>query len=199
MSSLSSTENLITILASQSPSRSALLKQCGIKHKQVSPLVIEAPFKEGSASDFAIELAFQKASSLVSDFPSAFIIGADQILLQNGKVFSKPQNKQEAITQLQALQGREHTLYSGLTCFYRGKYYRDSIISIMNMRELTDEEIYGYIEKEDSTIACGSYLYESLGLTLFSKIETTDPSAILGLPCTTLIAILNKLGFSPLV
>ena len=182
------------ILGSSSPSRKKLLKNTGLEFKVKSPTIDEALQKKefkGKKKDLAIYLAEKKALSINAG-PKEIIIGADQVLLHNNKIYDKPKSVQEAKKHLKELSNKTHNLISGTVISKKNKIiWRHVSISRMGMHKLTNTEIETYLSKSGSSIlkCVGAYNLEGYGSTLFKKING-DFFTIVGLP---LIQLLNAI------
>ncbi|MCP4384425.1 MAG: septum formation protein Maf [Hyphomicrobiales bacterium] len=186
------------ILASQSPTRAALLKAAAIDFDVIPPDVnermVEAPFVAAgkSSTDIALALAEAKARAIADRYPDAWIIGADQVLDLEGDRWSKPESLEAARKQLGRLAGRTHTLRTAVFGV-RGKNVRwhHCASPALTMRALSGHEIDAYLATvgEAALGSVGAYQIEGPGIQLFERIEG-DYFAILGLP---LLPVLNWL------
>ncbi len=186
------------ILGSSSLSRKKLLKNTGISFKVKTPTIDEATQKKefkGKKKDLAIYLAEKKALSIHVD-PKDIIIGADQVLLHNNKIYDKPKSIQEAKRHLKELSNRTHSLISGTVISKKNKIiWRHQSVSKMEMRKLTNKEINEYLSKSGKSIlnCVGAYNIEGYGSKLFKKIDG-DFFSIVGLPLIQLLNAINKIG-----
>jgi septum formation protein len=186
------------ILASTSQYRIKLLSQLGWEFQSLSPDFDEAPFK---TQEFAPEvlarlLAEGKARSLKKSQPNAFIIGADQVCALEGKIFSKPGNHENALHQLQELQGRTHELLTAVCLITpAGKTKHILNRTQLSMRKLHEDEIRRYLEADGPYDCGGSYKLEAAGIRLFENISMSDHTSIIGLPLIELCTLLLEEGF----
>lgn len=178
------------VLGSQSPYRKKLLARLGHPFIQVAPLVDEEALKRQSSHLNGIELcrnlAKAKALSLVPAYSDHLIIGSDQMALidENGleKRLDKPHRPEAAAEQLRWLSGKTHRLVSAVCLSYRDKLVQFENQTVLSMRALSEADIHSYIN-EDMPIDCaGSYKIELGGIRLFTEIQTSDFTAIEGLP-----------------
>jgi len=126
------------------------------------------------------------------------VIGADQILVSEDRLFSKPRDVQEARAHLETLSGKRHDLVTAATIARAGSIiWRRVDIVKLTMRELSSTFISDYLERtgEDALESVGCYRLEGLGVQLFQKIDG-DYFTILGLP---LLAILDFLRLHKVV
>jgi septum formation protein len=186
------------VLASQSPTRQALLANAGIDFEAVAAELDERAVQQASGllapGDIAALLARAKALSVSSRQPGKYVIGADQTLAQRECLFSKPTGRAQAAEQLRALAGRSHELHSAVAVARDGKILFEAVaIAAMTMRRLCEAEIDVYLDQagEAVTSSVGAYQLEGLGVHLFERIEG-DYFTILGLPLLPLLAFLRS-------
>ena len=190
------------VLASASPARSALLRAAGLEFDiQPADLDEEAirqslggPDEVVPPGDVASVLAQAKAAAVSENFPDALVIGADQVLAAEGKLFSKPSTAKEARDQLLALRGRQHSLVSAVACAMDGQvdWYHDET-AVLAMREFTTDFLGAYLAAAGDSVlsSVGGYQLEGPGVQLFSKIDG-DYFTILGLPMLALLDYLRR-------
>lgn len=185
------------VLASTSPYRKKLLENRKIPFIARAPLCDEEALKDPhlSAQDLTQKLAQAKAQSLISLYPSAYIIGSDQVLEFEGQIFGKPKTKESALQQLRRLQGQTHRLVTALHIWSPQKTWTHCEIVTLTMHPWSDAELRRYIDQDHPLDCAGSYKLEEKGLILFEKIEATDYESIIGLPLLKLFSILKTEGF----
>lgn len=185
------------ILASTSKYRKKLMEQLHVPFTAVAPLADEDALKKQSAvslPDLPLFLAQKKAESLIPLYPNSIIIGSDQMGLIGTTALNKAGTKEKAIQQLMSLQGRTHTLLTAMSVHANGQWFHHVDTTKLTMRALTREQIVRYVDLENPIDCAGSYKIEALGVSLFEKVESTDPSSIVGLPLMALTDILAKSG-----
>ena len=122
----------------------------------------------------------------------SYVIGADQICISKGKIFSKPKNKKKAIEQLSELNGKTHKLICAFSICYDNQVVYSYVEEVkLKMRKLSKKSIKDYVEIDLPISSCGSYRFEANGKYLFSDV-VGNTSTILGLPILPLINILFK-------
>jgi len=185
------------ILASQSHARQALLAGAGIGFEAIPAEIDERAVQRASGlsapSEIASLLACEKALSVSMRLPERFVVGADQTLALEKRLFSKPTGRAEAAAQLRALAGRTHELHSAVAVARDGKILFEEVTSArMTMRPLGEADIEAYLDEagEAVTSSVGAYQLERLGVHLFERIEG-DHFTILGLPLLQLLAFLR--------
>ena len=186
------------ILASQSRARQALLANAGIDFEAVPALLDERAVQQASdlsdPGDIAALLAREKSLSVSSHNPGRYVVGADQTLALENRLFSKPVGRAQAAEQLGALAGHRHQLHSAVAVIRDGKIlFETKTIARMTMRRLGSGEIEAYLDEagEAVTSSVGAYQLEGLGVHLFEHIEG-DHFTILGLPLLPLLAFLRS-------
>ena len=191
------------ILASQSTARGLVLRSAGLVFEQRAARIDEEAVKRAGQADgmhsaeIALTLAGLKAAR--ATVPGAVVIGADQVLMCEGRWFDKPLNMQAARAQLLALRGRRHELVTAVVCWMDGvEQWRHVERPALTMRGFSDAFLDAYLESEGNavTTAVGAYRIEGLGIQLFERIEG-EHTAILGLPLLPLLDYLRQIGAVP--
>jgi len=178
------------ILASKSKVRKDILSTNGIHCKVVPSNVDEDSVKISLSRDRASpeiiskNLAELKANKISAKFPNELVIGADSVIDLNGKVISKPNNRNEALEILKSLNGKKHDLISSVCISMGGNMiwnYTDK--AELFMKNFTLIELEDYLSKitDEALYAYNVYQIEGLGKTLFSEIKG-DNDTIMGLP-----------------
>lgn len=179
------------ILASRSPRRTALLSMAGIEHEVLVPQGEEAVlFGEAAylsaeqAADVCKRLAMAKAAEVALKHPDRDVLGADTIVVVDGRCFGKPKDKADAKRMLRALSGCTHHVYTGL-CLIRGDHVLTEAVSTAvtfypwseEMERLTD----AYAESGLPLDKAGAYGIQDTGALLIESIEG-DYYNVVGLP-----------------
>ena len=186
------------ILASQSQARQALLAKAGIVFQAIPAEIDERAIQHASGlsspNEIAALLAREKAVSVSLRHRGQFVVGADQTLALDQRLFSKPAGRAQAAEQLRALAGHSHELHSAVAVVRDGKIlFEHTAIARMTMRRLGEAEIDVYLDEagEAVTSSVGAYQLEGLGVHLFERIEG-DHFTILGLPLLPLLGFLRS-------
>jgi septum formation protein len=186
------------ILASQSRARQMLLANAGISYEAIPADIDERAVQKDSGlsapGEIARLLAEKKALFVSSRKPGRYVVGADQTLALEHRLFSKPAGRAGATEQLRLLAGRSHELHSAFAVARDGKILlADVSIARMTMRPLSEGEIDAYLDQAGDavTTSVGGYQLEGLGVHLFERIEG-DHFTILGLPLLPLLAFLRS-------
>lgn len=185
------------ILASTSPYRKMLLDNRGITYSAMAPTCDEEALKDPKLDGVALtrKLAQAKAESLALQFPNSYIVGSDQVLEFEGKIFGKPKTKEKALHQLMTLQGKTHQLVTSLFLWSPYRTWTHTEIVSLTMHAWTEQELTKYIDADLPLDCAGSYKLEKKGLVLFKEIHAEDYESIIGLPLIKLFSILKAEGF----
>lgn len=167
-----------------------------VPFKTEAPDVNEEDVKQSGGSPLAIvqELARRKAKAVFERHPNGVVIGCDQAACLENRMLDKPGNSENAIAQLRMLRGQEHRLLTAVAIAHRGGLVEFVDTTRLVMRKLTDGEIDRYVRTEEPFDCAGSYKIESLGITLFERVDGRDHTAITGLPLLQLCAELRQIG-----
>ena len=184
------------ILASSSPFRRELLERLQIPFQSHAPDIDESALPGESLDAQVRRLALAKARALDTAHPAALIIGSDQLATCEGQVFGKPGDYQRALKQLRCISGRSLQFKTGLCLLNTssGREQVDCIEYTVHFRDLSEEEIQRYLEREQPFNCAGSFKSEALGISLVRSMEGTDPSALIGLPLVRLGQMLREEG-----
>lgn len=192
------------ILASKSAARRAVLTGAGVPFEVSVAGVDEDAVKtamlaEGaSPRDVADALAELKAIRVSRSKPG-FVIGSDQTLEFEGKLFDKAESVEAAAERLKTMRGKPHKLHSAVVVAKDGApIWREIVSATLTMRDFSDEFLASYLELEgkEALGSVGCYRLEGPGAQLFSKIEG-DYFAILGLPLMGLLDLFRRHGALP--
>jgi len=190
------------LLASTSATRLALLVSAGLSVETQSPDVDERGIENAAQGErldppaLAMRLAAEKALAVSHRNLQRIVLGADQVLACEDRVFHKVDDREAARRQLQALSGKTHALHSAGALAIGGKVVESFVATAtLAMRPLTVEAIDLYLELAGPSVlhSVGIYHYEGLGVHLFDRIEG-DHSTILGLPLLPLLSALRRIG-----
>jgi septum formation protein len=181
------------ILASTSPSRRELLARLQM------PFTVEAPdFTEEEAGSMpAHELVryntLGKARAVAARHPEACVIASDQVAVCSDTMLGKPGSDLQACRQLTMLSGQTVEFLTGLAILTPDSHHDEIVPFRVVFRRLTEREIHTYVERDQPLHCAGSFKAESLGISLFERMEGEDPTALIGLPLIRLSAILRPL------
>jgi len=186
----------LLVLASTSPFRRELLTRLQIPFETVAPEADESALPGETPPATALRLAEAKARAVMQRYPDALIIGSDQVAAKGSERFGKPEKRENAITQLRLMRGKEVIFHTGL-CLLDSATNRVQLCCVdthVGFRDLSDAEIDSYLDKEDALNCAGSAKSEGLGISLLSYLRGDDPNALVGLPLIALCDMLRAEG-----
>lgn len=188
------------ILASTSNYRRQLLARLRLPFECVAPQVAEDAEPEETPAATALRLAILKAKSVAQHFPGAIIIGSDQVASCDGVRLGKPGNRANAIRQLEHLSGRTAAFDTALCVLDAASgVERSRVVSCrVAFRALTRNQIETYLDHEQPYDCAGSAKSEGLGIALLARIQSDDPTALIGLPLIALTELLADSGVAVL-
>lgn len=192
------------ILASGSRFRKVMLERAGIKFRVMPADVDEDALRSAMLDDdpdieaalVAEQLACAKAEHVSRVHPASLVIGADQVLVCGGEIFSKPPALDAARLQLKSLRGLTHALPTAVVLAKGGAVlWRHVEEPQMSMRGFSDAFLESYLAAEGEALCetVGSYQFEGRGAQLFEAVEG-DQFSIVGLPLLPLLAVLRQYG-----
>lgn len=189
------------ILASSSRYRQELLSRLMLSFEAVSPDIDEIPLADELPEHTAVRLAQEKAAKIGLIRPNSLVIGSDQVATLDGMQIGKPGNHENALRQLQTMRGREVIFHTAL-CLWDSRRRPGDAAQITNtqtfvrFRDLPDSELDAYLRIEQPYDCAGSAKNEGLGIALIEKIESSDPTALTGLPLIALCSMLRQAGIT---
>lgn len=186
------------ILASSSPFRRELLTRLQVPFSWLSPDVDETPLANELPQETALRLAQVKARKIGESHADALIIGCDQVATIDNQQLGKPLTHENATRQLRLMRGREVVFHSAL-CLYNAasKNMQAEVVPyIVKFRNLSDDQIENYLNKEQPYHCAGSAKSEGLGIAIIERMTGDDPNALIGLPLIALINMLQNEGFA---
>jgi len=184
------------VLASSSRYRQALLERLGLPFECARPGIDETPLAGEASAASALRLAQAKANAVAARFPGALIIGSDQVATCEGMRLDKPGNHFNALRQLSALSDRTALFETAVALLdARNGTVRSRVVPCrVTFRPLKRELIEAYLRAEQPYDCAGSAQSEGLGIALIARIETDDPTSLVGLPLIALTELLGEAG-----
>ncbi|HEY1058748.1 MAG TPA: Maf family nucleotide pyrophosphatase [Limnobacter sp.] len=186
------------ILASGSKYRHELLVRLRYPFRVLSPDIDESVLPHETPIETCMRLAREKALAVARLNPDSIVIGSDQVADVNGVAISKPGNHENAQKQLAAMSGQRIVFHSAV-CVARQNTGQCEVFVVpttVEFRELNADEIERYLLAEKPYDCAGSAKSEGLGITLLKRIESTDPTSIIGLPLIELAATLRRFNLT---
>lgn len=189
------------ILASSSPRRQEILKMLDIPFQVILPNIDETLTNSVDTEDIPELLAREKVSAVIHSLPSQqeiqWVLGADTVIVKNGRIFGKPQSADEAAEFLKEFQGSTHTVITAVV-LYNGKQ-KSTTSRVARTRvtfaPMSDDEIQWYLESGEWHGAAGGYRIQSLASIFIEKIEGSQ-SCVTGLPIHELYDMLKEQNYS---
>jgi len=179
-----------------------MLRNAGVKVETVVARVDEDAIKSAyladgaPARDIADALAEMKARRVAMHYPDALVLGADQVLVCEGKIFDKPKTVDAACQQLLHLRGKTHMLLSAVVIYQdAAPVWRFIGRAQMVVRDFSDEFLESYIAEQGTELlsTVGGYKLEGPGAQIFSSVQG-DYFTVLGLPLLEVLGLLRTRG-----
>lgn len=188
------------ILASSSPRRQELVRSLGVPY-DIRVSHADETTEPGLAPEAIVEtLSLRKAAAVHEtlggeDRRDAVIVGSDTIVVLDGTVLGKPQDEADALRMLTALQGRSHTVYSGIACIdgATGRSHTAHRATQVTMKSMDEARIRRYIATGEPLDKAGSYGIQGIGATLVESLQG-DYFNVVGLPVSLLADMLEPFG-----
>ncbi|NMC63723.1 MAG: septum formation inhibitor Maf [SAR324 cluster bacterium] len=182
------------ILASASPRRKELLLSTGLPFEiEISKHDESSKYGEEPKS-YARRIAKEKAECIAKNNQQAWVIGADTIVVLNGKVYGKPENHQEAIQMLETLQGKTHQVIGAFAVLRKDKGIArvESHSTDVTMRPLSKQEIESYVASGEPMDKAGAYAIQGAGASFIEEIRGSCTNVV-GLNLSALLRVLVEL------
>jgi septum formation protein len=188
------------VLGSTSRYRRDLLARLGLPFEIAAPDVDESALPGEAPAATALRLSEAKARAVATRYRAALVIGSDQVADCDGRPVGKPGTRERALAELRALSGRTVVFHTGVAVVdaASGRCQKALVDVASTFRTLSDAEIVAYLDREAPYDCAGGVKSEALGIVLFEKIESDDPSALVGLPLIALARMLRAEGVDPL-
>jgi septum formation protein len=190
------------ILASSSKYRQELLSRLHLPFDVMAPNIDETALLGETPESTALRLAGEKAKAVAMAAPGALVIGSDQVATLDGRQIGKPGSHENALEQLRAMRGRRVIFHTAL-CLWDGRAdaagknaQLENVQTFVTFRDLPDHELDAYLRIEQPYDCAGSAKNEGLGIAILEKIESTDPTALTGLPLIALTGMLRTAGIA---
>jgi len=184
------------VLGSTSRYRAELLRRLVDDFEQRAPGTDETAISGELPASRALRLATAKAEAAAIGFDDALVIGSDQVAELDDQILDKPLTIERAHAQLSASSGREVRFHTALCIIDTrdGSQYTHVDLTHVRFRPLDAAEIERYVAREQPFDCAGSFKCEGLGISLFESIDSSDPSALIGLPLIALAQMLRQSG-----
>lgn len=180
------------ILASGSPRREELLKKICAEFL-IEPCDAQEITIAENPTSLAVTNAKIKAETIAKKFPQDTVIGADTIVVLEGKIFGKPEGEQGAFNMLKTLSGKRHEVITGLALVKAGKTFTATETTEVFFGEMSDEDILNYVATGEPLDKSGSYALQG-GTAQFIEKINGDWSNVVGLPLYRLRLLAKSAG-----
>ena len=181
------------VLASGSPRRKEILENMNLKFDIIKSEIDETTMDNESPCDLVKRLSYEKAYDVATKNTESIVIGADTVVVLDNNVLGKPRNKEEAFNMLKQMSGKEHEVITGISilCLETKKEISDFCVSKVKFKNLSDDDIYSYIETGECMDKAGSYGIQGIGALLVEYIKG-DYFNIVGFPISSASEIFKK-------
>lgn len=180
------------ILASSSPRRAKLLKDAGLDFTVIPSHISEIVEEKYKPQDLVCELAKMKALSVANTYPNDIVIGADTIVVYEDQVLGKPKDNDDAYRMLKMLSNDRHVVYTAVALVKQNEVKTFVSQSEVWMKNLSDLEIWNYINTGEPMDKAGAYGIQGEGGSLVDHYKG-DFFTIVGLPLKELLEQLKTL------
>lgn len=183
------------ILASASPRRFELLKLLEVNFEVVPSTVDELPLPAEKAERMVARLAALKAKQVSSQYPDAWVIGADTVVALGEEIFGKPLDAKDAKRMLQILQGTLHQVWSGVALINRKRGFEKiaTFKTEVSMASMTEDDIEKYVNSAEPFGKAGAYAIQGIGAQFVSTISGSYTNVV-GLDIAALRSMLKDAG-----
>lgn len=151
---------------------------------------------EADPQKFVTALAKRKAEAVFEKRPDACVVGSDTIVLIDGQIIGKPKDRQDAFRILSTLNGRTHTVYTGLAVLTKDSEQLYCDETRVTFAKLSDDELWHYIDTGEPLDKAGAYGIQGPGAILVEKIEGCY-FTVIGMPVPVLYRLLRNVGIVP--
>ena len=187
------------ILASSSRYRHQLMRSLRFEFTTEIPDINETAHPDEDPRELTLRLARQKAEAIHKRQPDSVVIGSDQVGVFDTQILTKPITHAVARAQLKKMRGQTIDFWTSLAVIGPNGELKDGVArTIVQLRRYSDSEIENYLALDQPYDCAGSFKSESLGLLLFESVESSDPSALMGMPMIMLAKYLREFGLNPL-
>jgi septum formation protein len=185
------------ILASASPRRAELLKQIGVEFELVPSQIEERPHPDEAPGDYITRIARAKVVAVARERDSGLVIGADTVVVLDGRLIGKPQNQADAHRLLRLLSGRWHAVLTGVALYDVETRHEvaDYEKTLVKFAQLNDTEIDWYVNTGEPMDKAGAYGIQGLG-GLFVEEIAGNYYNVVGLPIPLVYRLARRLGYS---
>jgi septum formation protein len=194
---MSHPNGLRLVLGSTSQYRRTLLERLGVPFTVAAPDVDESPLPAELPIDLVHRLARAKADEVAQRQAKALVVGSDQLAVCGREVLGKQGSGERAIAQLRQLSGQRVTFYTAVHVVNSESGSNEGHLdaTTVHFRSLSEDEIRDYVSRDRPYHCAGGFKIEALGISLFTRVDSQDPTALIGLPLIWLSGALRRNGF----
>lgn len=188
------------VLASASPRRRELLEQIGVPFRVMPSGFDEAGAPEQEPTAFVTALAIGKATDVAPKVPSGLIVGADTIVVRDGRILGKPVDDADASRMLGLLSGGWHEVITGIAVIEAatGAVRSAAEVTRVKFRTLLPREVAAYVASGEPADKAGAYAIQGLASMFIERIDGCYFNVV-GLPIFRLAELLREFGVNPLL
>jgi septum formation protein len=190
-------EKLKIILASSSPRRADILNSIGLTFDTVPAQILEKPHPDEAPADYIMRLARAKVMAVARKTDYGLVIGADTIVVLDGRIIEKPADESDADRILRLLAGRWHAVMTGVSLYdaQSKSEVADYDKTLVRFAQLSDREIAWYIASGEPMDKAGAYAIQGLGAIFVDEIAGNYHNVV-GLPVPLVYRLARRLGYS---
>jgi len=187
-------QNGTLVLASASPRRSELMALAGLRFEVLPAHIDEQVLPGELPADHVMRLSREKAQAVAEKGDGRFFVGADTVVVLDGRIMGKPRDEAEALAMLTDLSGRDHEVITGITVFDRDQQVclTRSVTTEVRFRELSAHEIQDYVASGCPMDKAGAYAIQG-GAVHFVRAISGSYTNVVGLPMAELYELLLTL------
>lgn len=178
------------LLASASPRRAEILTSVGWEFEKQTADIDESHLENEKPEDYVQRLAREKAEAVASNYKNRVVLGADTIVLINGKIVGKPKNLDEAREMLETLSGNWHEVLTGIAVIENNQAKIDFQRTKVKFAEMSAAEIEFLVEEGEPLDKAGAYAVQAQAALFIEKIEG-DYWNVVGLPVSLVYRLVN--------
>jgi septum formation protein len=185
------------ILASASPRRAELLKQIGVEFELAPSQVEERPHPDEAPTDYITRIARAKVIAVAREREAGLVIGADTVVVLDGRMIGKPEDEADAQRLLRQLSGRWHAVMTGVALYdaETRQEVADYEKTLVKFAQLSDREIEWYVNTGEPMDKAGAYGIQGLGGLFVDEIAGNYYNVV-GLPIPLIYRLARRLGYS---
>lgn len=184
----------VIILASASPRRRELLAKAGIEFLVDASNVPEAPTDNESPTEFVQRVAVEKAEAVAPRHPGCLVLAADTVVVVDGVIFGKPNDRADARRMLLTLSGRSHVVLTGVALLDGGGRLQGHVEeSQVEFRKLSANEVEAYLDGGEPFDKAGAYAAQGEGSQFIAALRGSR-SNVIGLPMEATLELLRGHG-----